>query len=227
MSTVAVVEKCPACEEGRLRRKAYERLVEHRGVSGHIQQFKRTCDHCGIDLFDEQTARENKRAWVSFQKQVDGVPIGEQIRAMRKLIGLTSEQAGELLGGGPKAFSKYENDELVPSGAMRTMLNYLLRYPERINDVLKANGKPPAKTRIRVNDVLKARGKPPIGIRVNDAMKYRTLGDYSAGANDAVTVVMLHERKEAIASPGHFYRTRSGYDDVNIAVPEQAAEIYQ
>jgi HTH-type transcriptional regulator/antitoxin MqsA len=41
---------------------------------------------------------------------------------MRKAARLTQEDAGELFGGGPVAFSKYENDDLVPDEGMINLL---------------------------------------------------------------------------------------------------------
>lgn len=41
---------------------------------------------------------------------------------MRRAAHLTQEQAGALFGGGPVAFSKYENDDLIPDEAMANLL---------------------------------------------------------------------------------------------------------
>lgn len=49
---------------------------------------------------------------------------------MRKTHALTQEQAGRLFGGGPVAFSKYENDDLVPDEAMANLLYMAIRHPE-------------------------------------------------------------------------------------------------
>jgi HTH-type transcriptional regulator / antitoxin MqsA len=134
---------CPACGEGHLHMRTYSLPVEHRGTAGEIRQHKWQCDHCKADLFDDACGKQNKRAWIRFQKEVEGVPTGEQIRTLRRALGLSSEMAGALLGGGPKAFSKYENEEIVPRGAMRTLVRYLLKYPGRIDEILEANGHGP------------------------------------------------------------------------------------
>jgi HTH-type transcriptional regulator / antitoxin MqsA len=131
---------CPACLSGTLKRHAFQSSVVHAGVKDAIQQAKLVCSHCGIELFDETCSRENRRSLVVFQKRVDGVPTGAEIKAMRLRAKLSSERAGRLLGGGPKAFSKYENEEIVPTGGMLTIMRLLIAYPAAINLVLAAKG---------------------------------------------------------------------------------------
>ena len=48
-----------------------------------------------------------------------------EIRAVRKLLGLSQAEAGRLLGGGPKAFSKFETGVVKPSAAFNNLLRLL------------------------------------------------------------------------------------------------------
>ena len=41
----------------------------------------------------------------------------EEIRALRKGLGLSQVEAGKLLGGGPRAFAKYEAGSLRPAAS--------------------------------------------------------------------------------------------------------------
>lgn len=122
-------KQCHACLANALSLKTYSRVVEHHGKTGAIRQSKWECSNCHIALFDDACAKDNRRAWIAFQKHVDGVPTGVEIKALRNKLGLTSEAAGNILGGGPKAFSKYENEEIIPQGAMRTLLALLIKFP--------------------------------------------------------------------------------------------------
>ena len=56
-----------------------------------------------------------------------------EIKRIRKRLGLTQEQAGELIGGGPRAFQKYETGDLLPSRAISSALRVLDYDPEAIN----------------------------------------------------------------------------------------------
>ena len=49
----------------------------------------------------------------------------DEIRALRKRLGLSQVEAGELLGGGPRAFAKYEAGSLRPAASLVTLLQLL------------------------------------------------------------------------------------------------------
>ena len=49
----------------------------------------------------------------------------DEIRAIRQRLGLTQVQAGELIGGGPRAFTKYESGISNPSAALARLLRVL------------------------------------------------------------------------------------------------------
>ena len=53
----------------------------------------------------------------------------EEIREIRERLGLTQVAAGELLGGGPRAFAKYESDTIKPSAALVKLLRLLDENP--------------------------------------------------------------------------------------------------
>ncbi len=55
-----------------------------------------------------------------------------EIRRIRKKLGLTQEQAGELIGGGPRAFQKYETGDLLPSRAISSALVLLDHDPNAL-----------------------------------------------------------------------------------------------
>lgn len=57
----------------------------------------------------------------------------EQIRAIRKSLGLTQVEAGELLGGGPRAFTKYEAGTTKPAAAVANLLRLLDSDPSALS----------------------------------------------------------------------------------------------
>ena len=59
----------------------------------------------------------------------------EEIRAIRKRLGLSQAEAGELLGGGPRAFTKYETGAVKPAAAVVTLLRLLERDPTMIEQL--------------------------------------------------------------------------------------------
>lgn len=56
----------------------------------------------------------------------------ERIKTIRQRLGLSQVQAGELLGGGPRAFSKYESGLISPSASIATLLRLLEAAPENL-----------------------------------------------------------------------------------------------
>ena len=59
----------------------------------------------------------------------------EEIRAIRKRLGLSQAEAGKLLGGGPRAFTKYEAGTVKPAIPMRVLLRLLVRNPHLIEQI--------------------------------------------------------------------------------------------
>ena len=55
-----------------------------------------------------------------------------EVRAIREGLGLSQAEAGELLGGGPRAFTKYEAGVVKPSAAIVTLLRLLEHDPTTI-----------------------------------------------------------------------------------------------
>lgn len=59
------------------------------------------------------------------------------VRKVRKRLKLTQEEAGLLIGGGRRAFQKYESGAMPPSDAAVGLIEILDRHPEEI-EVLKS-----------------------------------------------------------------------------------------
>ena len=59
-----------------------------------------------------------------------------EIRAIRKKLKLTQVQAGTILGGGKKAFQKYESGEILPSRAISNLLRVLAAQPSLLQTIV-------------------------------------------------------------------------------------------
>ena len=68
----------------------------------------------------------------------------DEIRAIRERLGLTQVKAGELIGGGPRAFTKYESGIAIPSAAAVRLLRVLDADPSA-GAVLGLHRKPSSK----------------------------------------------------------------------------------
>ena len=74
---------------------------------------------------------------MALQSKADITP-GE-IRAIRERLDLTQVEAGELLGGGPRAFTKYEAGKVRPAGSVAQLLRLLDANPNAV-DALRRGG---------------------------------------------------------------------------------------
>lgn len=123
-------ELCPICGEGHVTALVQMVESEYKGQKAQLPLHFNLCDTCTSDFAGAAESKLNRRALMAWRKQVDGLLTGEEITALRKQYKLTQGQAAKLFGGGPVAFSKYENDDVAQSEAMDTLLRLVRRSPE-------------------------------------------------------------------------------------------------
>jgi HTH-type transcriptional regulator/antitoxin MqsA len=80
--------------------------------------------HTGEDM------KVSDRALNRLKARTEGLLEPEEIKRIRKRLHLTQEDAGELIGGGPRAFQKYEVGDLLPSRAISSALALLDHDPK-------------------------------------------------------------------------------------------------
>ena len=73
--------------------------------------------------------KKSGRLLKDFQRTVDGLLSGVQIKAIRKKLGLTQEGLAEIIGGGKKALARYETGAVCQSRVMDNLLRILDAYP--------------------------------------------------------------------------------------------------
>ncbi len=83
-------------------------------------------------IFDPDDMKVSDRALNRLKAGAEGLLEPEDIRRIRKRLRLTQTAAGELIGGGPRAFQKYETGDLLPSRAISSALRLLEHDPEGI-----------------------------------------------------------------------------------------------
>ena len=100
----------------------------------------RLCDACHSDFAGAPEGKLNKRGIMAFRKSVDGLLTGAEICALRDKYKLTQTQAARLFGGGPVAFSKYENDDVSQSEAMDSLLRLVRRSVAAFWELVEEKG---------------------------------------------------------------------------------------
>lgn len=79
--------------------------------------------------FTDEDMKVYDRALNQVKAEAENLLLPDDIRTIRKKLKLTQVQAGTLLGGGKKAFQKYESGEILPSRAISNLLKLLALEP--------------------------------------------------------------------------------------------------
>lgn len=97
--------------------------------------------HTGTDM------KISDRALNRLKARVEGLLEPEEIKRIRKKLHITQEIAGMLIGGGPRAFQKYESGALLPSRAINSALVLLDHDPKALTLLKKRESKRPTAPR--------------------------------------------------------------------------------
>lgn len=126
--------ECPICGMGKLTQKVSDEVFEYKGKSVTVHRYVTyACDVCGEAIVDNASLKKSGKILKYFQRKVDGFLSGEEIKRIRKKLGLTQEEISKILGGGLKSFARYESGEVCQSRAMDNLLRILDTYPNVIN----------------------------------------------------------------------------------------------
>ncbi len=131
---------CPICGEGHVTDHVDQVESEYKGHKAMLPLHYQLCDACHSDFAGAKEGRLNKRGVMAFRKSVDGLLTGAEICALREKYKLTQAQASRLFGGGPVAFSKYENDDVAHSEAMDTLLRLVSQSAEAFWTLVQQKG---------------------------------------------------------------------------------------
>lgn len=120
-----------------LRRGVRPLTLAYRGESITVDMPGWYGDAPEQGMFDPEDMKLSDRALNRLKARVEGLLAPEEIRRIRRKLGLSQEAAGELIGGGPRAFQKYETGDGLPSRAISSALILLDDNPKALA-VLKA-----------------------------------------------------------------------------------------
>lgn len=95
------------------------------------------CADCGEIEFDADSAARYAEAGDRLVLQARRA-VGDELRRIRKKLGLNQAQASALTGGGHNAFSRYETGKVIPAPAVINLFRLLDRYPEEVGALKRA-----------------------------------------------------------------------------------------
>jgi len=129
----------PVCPEtgAPMYRGARPMTLTYKGESITFDMPGWYCDRSEESVHTGEDLKVSDRVLNRLKAAQEGLLPPEEIYRIRKKLRLTQEAAGLLIGGGPRAFQKYEKGDLLPSRAVSNALILLDRDPEALS-VLKA-----------------------------------------------------------------------------------------
>jgi HTH-type transcriptional regulator/antitoxin MqsA len=133
-------EQCPICGQGHVTSHVQQIEHEYKGHKAMLASHYQECDTCLSEFAGAREGKMSKRGVMAFRKSVDGLLTGAEICALREKYKLTQGQAAKLFGGGPVAFSKYENDDVSQSESMDTLLRLVRRSEAAFWELVEEKG---------------------------------------------------------------------------------------
>ena len=91
------------------------------------------CDASDESVHTSVDMKVSDRMLNLLKAKAENLLCPDEIRRIRKKLHLTQVQAGEIIGGGPRAFQKYETGDLLPSKAISSALVLLDNRPEALS----------------------------------------------------------------------------------------------
>lgn len=125
-------DPCPLCGQP-LQEKSVTETFSYKGRTLEYPNYIiHHCSECDEAFVGNVTMKESGRRLRDFYREVDGLLTANEIKRIRTKLGYTQDDLSQLLGGGAKAFTRYENSDVIQSAAMDNLLRVLDSHPQAI-----------------------------------------------------------------------------------------------
>lgn len=120
--------RCTECG-GPMIRETRKLIWTYRGRKIEYIQPGLFCTKCSNDSLSDKDVAATEKKLFAFRKKVDAEldPLlpPSRIKSLREALNLSQKMAGELFGGGPMAFSKYERGQYKQPASTDILLRLL------------------------------------------------------------------------------------------------------
>ncbi|OGQ77736.1 MAG: hypothetical protein A2289_23765 [Deltaproteobacteria bacterium RIFOXYA12_FULL_58_15] len=127
---------CHGCGKRMARGKKMVTFT-YKGESIRVSQPGWYCKHCNDAVVSGADAKSTELAFAELKSRVEGVVSPQRVAQIRKELRLSQRQASKILGGGPRAFQKYESGTSMVSVPMSNLLLLLEREPARLEELIE------------------------------------------------------------------------------------------
>ena len=108
-------------------------VARDHGGRVEIDQPAWWCRNCDEGVLDSKDSAVADRAFATLKARAEGVLDPEMIARIRTRLKLTQRRAGKILGGGTRAFQRYESGAVVVSQPMSNLLRLLDAQPAMLS----------------------------------------------------------------------------------------------
>ena len=134
MAREVKTQPCPSCG-GVMQYEKRDDVLEYKGHTRTIKTLGWWCSRCGEAILAGEPLLAHEKAFLELKAEVDQVLAPDEVAVVRRKLGLSQRRAGELLGGGPRAFQKYEAGKQAVSVPMSHLLRLLANDPSRLREL--------------------------------------------------------------------------------------------
>lgn len=127
---------CPLCG-GRVERQIRTYAITYKHLQANVDLPGIYCcnEECGEGMVEESAWDDVARIKAELKANFLGVMTPENIRDVRTRLNLSQRRAGQIFGGGPNAFQKYETGKVTISQPMNNLLRLVAKYPELMTEL--------------------------------------------------------------------------------------------
>jgi HTH-type transcriptional regulator/antitoxin MqsA len=134
MTKRPVGSSCPECGTSTVHEVRVD-TVEYKSRKASVKVLGHWCDRCGEAVLEGEALERREQAFLELRAKVEGVLSPQRVASIRGRLKLSQRRAGELLGGGPRAFQKYESGSQQVSVPMTNLLRLLEKDPRRLTEL--------------------------------------------------------------------------------------------
>lgn len=120
-----------------MRYETRKDVLSFKGHERTLETLGWWCTQCGEGILTGEALHAHETAFQELKAEVDSVLSPAEVTAVRTKLGLSQRKAGELLGGGPRAFQKYEAGTQAVSTPMSNLLRLLAKDPARLEELVE------------------------------------------------------------------------------------------
>ena len=130
MSVLKNGDICPVCEKGKLKEIRKDLILSYKNSSKKFENenvFE--CDVCDYEALPKESNKRVVKELTDFRRNINGLLMSDQLKSIRKSLGLNIKQMAKLLSVNDKTVGRYENGKVTQSAHIDKLYRILQVFP--------------------------------------------------------------------------------------------------